>query len=267
MLRLDHWAGSTVCGFIFVNGPTACHAAAQQGNIVTSAGSNRTEEDAMAERDDVSGAGLKDRASEAVREGADIRARLHDITLEALRNRRFDREGIRAAVRTVAEGAALGAEKSRADLRQALADAFRGMDEALVRSAEAGRAALTQLAATGRDFSDSELKQALASLRKLEDDFLATVGQVADAASEKVAPELRRVLHDARSSGTETGRRVSATLTEFAERFSVASIDLALAGMAAAAEFGARFAQAAGGVLAGMADAMQDRRRSGKESG
>ncbi len=210
----------------------------------------------MAEQEDVAGAGFKERASEAVREGADIRARLHDLTLEALRRRRFDRDGIRAAVRTVAEGAALGAERSRADLRQALAEALRGMDEALVRSAEAGRTALTQLAATGRDFSDTELKQALASLRKLEDDFLSTVGHVADAASEKVAPELRRVLHEARTGGTETGRRVSSTMTEFGERFSVVSIDLALAGMAAAAEFGARFAQAAGGVLAGMADAL-----------
>jgi hypothetical protein len=218
----------------------------------------------MAEDRNQSGEGTRERASEAVRSGADIRRRVHDVTLEALRNRRFDREGIRQTVRAVAEGAALGAEQSRTEMRQALADAFRGMDEALTRSAEAGRSALRQMVETGRDFSDSELKQALASLRRIEDDFLATVGHVADAASERVAPEMRRILHEARMSGTETGRSVSATMTEISQRLSVASIDLALAGVAAAAEFGARFAMLASGVLAGMADALQPKEGQGK---
>lgn len=204
-----------------------------------------------------SGEQAKQGAHKAVRSGADIRERVHDVTLEALRHRHFDREGIRDVVRAVAEGAALGAEESRADLRQVLGDAFRGMDEALTRSAEAGRSALQQMVAAGRDFSDAELKQALASLRKLEDDFLATVGHVADAADEQVAPEMRRILNEARASGTETGRKVGATMTEVAQRFSIASIDVALAGVSAAAEFGTRFAMLASGVLAGMADALQ----------
>jgi hypothetical protein len=199
---------------------------------------------------------IREAARESVRSGADIRSKVHDLTLEALRKRRFDRQGIREVVRAVAEGAVLGADKSRADLRAALADAFRGMDEALTRSAEAARSALGQMVATGRDFTDAELKQALANLRKLEDDFLDTVGHVAEAAGEKVAPELRKVLGEARASGTETGRRVAATMTEFAQRFSIASIDLALAGIAAASEFGSRFAALASGVLAGMADAL-----------
>lgn len=199
----------------------------------------------------------QDRVNEAVRAGEEIRRRVHDLTLEALRHRRFDREGIRQVVRTVAEGAALGAEASRADLRQALADAFHGIDEALTRSAEAGGTALREMVATGRDFSDSELKAAVASLRKLEEDFLATVERVADAASERVAPELRRILREARTSGTETGRKVSAAMAEIGERLSIASIDVALAGVAAAAEFGTRFAMLAGGVLAGMADALR----------
>ena len=214
-----------------------------------------------------SGERIRSRATKAVRSGADIHERVHDVTLQALRSRRFDRDGIREVVRAVAEGAALGAEESRADLRRALADAFRGMDEALSRSAEAGRSALTQMAAAGREFSDAELKQALASLRKLEDDFLATVGQVADAAGERVAPELRRILSEARNQGTATGRQVGATMTEAAQRFSVASMDIALAGMQAAGEFGARFTLLAGGVLAGMADALDKEAGAKKDRG
>jgi hypothetical protein len=212
----------------------------------------------MAEERELTGDRIREAASESVREGAGIRARMHDLTLAALRGRRFDRGAIREVVRAVAEGATRGAETSRKDARLALAEAFQGLDEALSRSAEAGRAALRQLAATGRSFSEQELKQALAGMRKIEEDFFATWGQVAESASERVRPELRRVLDEARKSGTETGRLVGATLSEFAARVSSGSIEAALAGMEAAAEFGARFALAASGILGGIATALRE---------
>ncbi|HLE66778.1 MAG TPA: DUF6781 family protein, partial [Burkholderiales bacterium] len=145
-----------------------------------------------------------------------------------------------------------------------LADAFHGLDEALRKTAEAGQSALRQLVATGRGFTDNELKAALASMKRIEDDFIATVTQVADAAGERVQPELRKVLDEARRSGTETGRQVASTITEFAQRVSVASIDVTLAGLEAAGEFGARFAMLASGMLAGVADALR-KPNAGKE--
>ena len=136
-------------------------------------------------------------------------------------------------------------------MRQAMSEALRGIDQALRTSAEAGHMALKQLAATGRTFSDNEFKTALANLRKLEDDFLATVGQVADAASAKVRPELREALRNARKSGTETGKQVALTMGDFAQKFSAASLEAAFAGMEAAGQFGARFAAVASGILGG----------------
>jgi hypothetical protein len=209
---------------------------------------------------DFSGERLKEAASEWVRRGEEIRQRVHDLTLMALRSRRFDRREIREVVRAITEGAALGADQSRTDMRQALSEVFRGLDEALRQSSEAGRNALRQLVTTGRDFSERDLKQALANMKKIEDDFLSTVGQVADAASERVQPELRAILESARRTGTETGRQAAGTITEFAQRFSAASLDVTLAGLEAASEFGARFAQAASGVLAGIADALAEKR-------
>lgn len=200
---------------------------------------------------------LKAAASETVSQGVDIRARVHDLTLLALQSHRFDRNGIRDVVRAVTEGVAQGAEKNRTDMRQALQDALKGMDEALVKSAEAGSGALKQLAASGKDFSDSELKSALANLKRLEDDFLSTVGQVAEAASEKVRPELSEAISNARRTGTETGKQLAGTMTEFTHRFSVASIDATIAGLEKAGEFGARFAMLASGILSGLADALQ----------
>ena len=196
-------------------------------------------------------------ASESVRAGVDIRERVHDLTLEALHSRRFDSKGVREVVRAVSEGIALGAESSRAEVRQSLADAFHGLDEALRKSAEAGQTALRQIVATGRGFTENDLKAALASMKRLEEDLMSTVTQVADAAGKKVQPDLQAVLAEARRSGTETGRQVASTLTEFAQRASLASLDVTLAGLQLAGEFGARFALLAAGVLGGVADAIR----------
>jgi hypothetical protein len=206
---------------------------------------------------DLSGAGVRAAAAERVREGTDIRAKVHELTLLALSSQRFDRHGMREVIRAVTEGAATGAERTGTDMRLAMSEALRGMDQALRTSAEAGHMALKTLAATGRSFSDSEFKTALASLRKLEDDFLATVGQVADAASTQVQPELREVLRSARRTGTETGKQVALTMGDFAQKFSAASADAAVAGLEAAGQFGARFAAVASGVLGGLAEALR----------
>ena len=72
------------------------------------------------------------------------------------------------------------------------------MDEAITRSADASRVALRQLVVTGRELSDNDVKQALAQMKRLEDDFLSTAAHVAEAAGEKVRPELRHLLDTAR---------------------------------------------------------------------
>ena len=200
---------------------------------------------------------LTEAASETVARGEDIRERVRDLTLHALKDRHFDRNGIQDVIRAVTQGVALGADRDRVDMRQAMSEALSGLDKALRTSAEAGQIALKELASTGRDFSDHELKQAITNLRKLEDDFFSTVGQVADAASERVQPELREALAAARRSGTETGRQVASVMSDFAQRFSVASLDATVSGLEMASQFGARFADLASGVLSGLADALR----------
>jgi hypothetical protein len=208
----------------------------------------------------ITGEGIREAASESVRAGVDIRARVHDVTLLALKARRFDRHGVREVVGAVTDGLALGAEQSRGELREALAEAFRGLDDALTRSAQSGGAALRQFVATGKDFSDAEFKETLATMKKLEDDFLSAAAHAADAASEKVRPELRQLIHTARTAGTDTGKTVALTFTELAQRFSAAWLDVTLAGLEVASEVGTRFAQVTSGILGGIADALAERR-------
>ena len=189
---------------------------------------------------------LRNAAADAMKAGGDIARRFRELTLDALKERRFDREGIRETVRSVAEGMVAAAPASAGTLRQTMGQAFRGMDEALTRSVEAGESALRQLVATGRSLNDNEVKQALAGLKKIEEDFVATVSQVAASANERVRPELRALVERATHAGTETGRQTAKLMTEFA-----------FSGVELAGQFSVRFAQMASGVLAGMADALE----------
>jgi hypothetical protein len=189
---------------------------------------------------------IRQAASEAMRSGEEVSRRMRDLTLNALRNRRFDREGIREVVRAVTEGMAAAAPSSGGSVRHAMSQAFRGMDEALTKSVEAGEQALRQLVATGRGITDNEVKQALAGLKKIEEDFVATVSQVADSANERARPELRELASRAARFGTETGRQSARLMAEFT-----------FSGIELAGQFSVRFAQMASGVLAGMADALE----------
>jgi Zn-dependent M16 (insulinase) family peptidase len=189
---------------------------------------------------------LRQAAGEAMKAGEDVTRRFRDLTLSALSKRRFDREGIREVVRTMTEGMAAAAPSSAGTMRKAMSQAFRGMDEALTKSVEAGEEALRKLVATGRSISDNEVKQALAGLKKIEEDFVSTVSQVASSANERVRPELRALVERATKAGTETGRQTAHLMKEF----TFTSIELA-------GQFSVRFMQMASGVLAGMADALE----------
>jgi hypothetical protein len=189
---------------------------------------------------------LKQAAGEAMKAGEDVRRRFRDLTLSALSNRRFDREGIREVVRAMTEGMAAAAPASSGTMRKAMGQAFRGMDEALTKSVVAGEEALRKLVATGRSISDNEVKQALTGLKKIEEDFLSTVGKVAESANERVRPELRDLAQRAARAGTDTGRQAASLMA-----------DVTFSGIELAGHFSARFAQMASGVLAGMADALE----------
>ena len=211
----------------------------------------------MAENGGQSEDSIRQAASDSIRQGEAVRERVRELTLNALTSRRFDREAIRETVRAVTEGVSLGAEGgSTGGTRHSLAEAFRGMDQALAKSVEAGQEAVRRILDTGRGVSERELQQALAGLQKIEEDFVATVSQVAETAGERVAPELREAVGKATRAGTHTGRQVAAAMTELTRTLAGTSLKVTLAGIEVAGEFGVRFAQIAGGVLSGMAAAL-----------
>ena len=194
---------------------------------------------------------IRDAATQSAKQGGDIRGRVHDLTLEALKARRFDREAIRDVVRSVTEGISRGAEGSGLGVRQALAEGFRGMDQALTASVQAGHEALRQMVAAGRGLSDTSSSRPRRGCARSRRTSSPRSSRWRARRTSACVPSSSELVRQAAHAGTETGRRSARLMAEFT-----------LGGLELAGEFGARFAQLAGGVLAGMADALDKRDRS-----
>jgi ABC-type transporter Mla subunit MlaD len=209
---------------------------------------------------DFSDEGIKQAAQAAVSEGQDIRERVRDLTLNAIKQRRMEASEIKNVVKALTEGISLGLDKRAQDSRQALGQAFSGLDAALMKSAEAAHLALQQLTERGQDFSKQDLKAALDNLRKIEQDFLSTVNEVANKSSGSVKAELDELLTHARRTGTDTGRQVAATLDAFSQQMQGVAHDTKAAGSGAAHTLSSRFTQLAAGILEGIAQALRDKK-------
>ena len=207
---------------------------------------------------------IKAAASEAVQQGGDIRSRVRDLTLQALKTRSVELDEIKEVVGAVTEGISLGLEKRGAEVKTALSEALAGLDEAVTKSAEATQLALRQLASQGKDFSEHELRDALDYLKHLQEEFLFTVGRIADTASDRVKIEWADLLEHAKRAGTDTGAKVADTLAEFGKRAQTTASGTAVTGGRAVRELSARLAQAASGIFAGLADALKEEPKARK---
>ncbi len=209
---------------------------------------------------------IKQAASASVEEGVDIRAKVRDLTLRALKTRKLSTEEIRPVINAVTEGISVGAAKRAGEVKSALSEGLAGMDEALTKAAEATRLALEQLTSHAKDFSESELDWALVNLKRLEEEFLDTVSVVADSAAGKIKQELKDLVVHARRTGTDTGAKVAETVSTLGNKVSATLHEGKVVGKDAAREMSARLASLAGGILAGMADALHEKAEKLKKS-
>ena len=212
----------------------------------------------------ISGEDLAKAAADSVKSGEHIRERVRDLTLRAFQERRFDYEGMKQVLETMTAGIGVGAGQRAGQVKGAVADALSGLDQALMKSAQASQLALQELAAKSREFSDSELKQAIEQMKKLESDFMAAASKVAESGSVAVKAEFRDFVTHAQRFGTDTGAVVAQTMREFSSRIASQMVDAQIAGLEAARELNARFAQAASGFLQAMSDSVREEKKPKK---
>jgi hypothetical protein len=200
-----------------------------------------------------------DAASRVTPEDQVIRERVKGLTSQALQRGRIDPEAVKDIVRTVMGGAP-DSMAAGVQARELFVDAVRKLDEALVKSAAAAHDALQQLATRGKDFSDNDLKEALVSLRKLEQDYAAAAGRVAEAMTGKLRSEMMELAVHAQNVGAEASARVASMMGEFAESIGASP------GVTKIRDAGARMALLASGVLGGVADALREQSETKKST-
>jgi ElaB/YqjD/DUF883 family membrane-anchored ribosome-binding protein len=199
---------------------------------------------------------LKNLASQSIKQGSNVRAAVRNLTLKALQQRELTLDQIGKVLRSVTEGVTLGVAKREIKVEKALSDTVSGMDDALLKAVQASNVALHRLTGEGYDYEDSNLKQALDELEKLEDEFLQSIVQATDSASEKIKAPWDRVLKKTKRSGTATGTEVASTIRDYAKRAQTAMREQRETGFKTAHLLTQNFAILASGILIGMSEGL-----------
>ena len=192
-----------------------------------------------------------------VTEDQAIRQRVKELTSQVLQQGRMDPDAVRDVVRAVIGRTPSEMATSASDARELFAAAVRELDEALMKSAGATHSALQQLALRGKDFTDNDLKEALVSLKKLEEDYVAASGRIAEAMSGNLRRQMTELAAHAQNLGVEASARVATVMGEFAS-------NVTSPGLATMRGASARMALLASGLLAGVADALSDQAEAKK---
>jgi ElaB/YqjD/DUF883 family membrane-anchored ribosome-binding protein len=199
---------------------------------------------------------LKSLASQSMKQGSNVRTAVRNLTLKALQQRELTLDQIGKVLRSVTEGVTLGVAKREIKVEKTLLDTVAGMDDALLKAVQASNVALHRLTGEGYDYEDSNLKQALDELEKLEDEFLQSIVQATDTASEKIKAPWGRVLEKTKRSGTATGTQVASTIRDYAQRAQTAMREQRETGLKTAHLLTQNFAILASGILIGMSEGL-----------
>ena len=199
---------------------------------------------------------LKAMVVEAVKQQAQIRSAVRDITLRALQVRELGLGQINNVVRKVTEGVNAGLG-DKGDVQKVLADAVAGMDDALLKVVEANQVALTKLTEGGASFEESSVKKALDELEKLEDRFRDGITQGTQEAGARLTQQWASVLDKIPHGGTDTGERVVQAIAAHAQQAQDAMSQSREAGLKVAHTLTQNYATLVSGVLMGLSEAMQ----------
>lgn len=200
---------------------------------------------------------LKQMTSESVKQGQNLRTTVRDLTLQALQSRELTLAQIKQVVRSVTEGVNMGAVGANIDVEKTISEALGGMDDALLKAAQASQIALQQLTGAGQDYEQSQLKQVLNDLERLEDEFLSTVKQASDSATEQVRKQWASVLKDVKAPQTDTGQQAQQMVEEFGKRMQANVRESRAAAFKATHALTQNFATLASGVLIGLTEGLQ----------
>ncbi len=200
-------------------------------------------------------------ARDTVAKNDNIENSIRDIVVQALKEGKMQPEGIKKTLTAVIEGASEGINAQSGNNGEALKEVIAGIDDALTQVAGASKLAIEEASSNLQEFSDHDLKRALNDLEELEKLFFDTLNEVADKGKETVQKTLNELLSHFQNSGSSVGQSVKEILTDLHHDLSkngrLQKIQLA----DIAKSTGATFARVSSGILAGIAESLDPKKK------
>lgn len=203
----------------------------------------------------------KNAARDTVAENSNIENTIRNIVVQALKEGKMQPEEIKQTLNEVIEGACEGVNTQSGNNSDALKQVITGVDDALTQVAGASKLAIEEASGNLQEFSDHDLKRALNDLEDLENLFFDTLSEVANKGQETAHGTLKDLLNHFQNSGSSVGQSVKEILTDLHHDLSkdgrLQKIQLA----DIAKSTGATFARVSSGILAGIAESLDPKKK------
>lgn len=207
----------------------------------------------------------KEEVAENVRASADdaeqLREKVRALVMKALVDHQADPAAMREVMRDTLAGVGDGLVERGNQASAALREAVRGMDEAVGRSVYAVQMALEEAWGVGHRFAETDVKQTVDAVKDLEADLLSTIREAADKTQGWMKGEFADLGTHLARTGTDTGVQIRAVMEKLNSRVGGIAAGSMADTMATAQEAQNRLASVASGILRGLADSLDAKRK------
>lgn len=192
---------------------------------------------------------------------AELRERIRGLVMKALVDHQTDPEAIRDVMRDTLAGVGDGLVERGNQASAALREAVRGMDEAVGRSVYAVQMAMEEAWGMGHRFAESDMKETVDAVKGLEDDLLSTLKEASDKTQGWLKGEFADLGTHLARTGTDTGAQVRAVMEKLGSQMGGITAGSMAESMATMQEAQGRLATVASGILRGLADSIDAKRK------
>lgn len=207
----------------------------------------------------------KQEVAENVRASADdaeqLREKVRALVMKALVDHQADPAAMREVMRDTLAGVGDGLVERGNQASSALREAVRGMDEAVGRSVYAVQMALEEAWGVGHRFAETDVKQTVDAVKNLEADLLSTIREAADKAQGWMKGEFADLGAHLARTGTDTGVQIRAVMEKLSSRMGGIAAGSMAETMTTAQVAQNRLASVASGILRGLADSLDAKRK------
>jgi gas vesicle protein len=186
-----------------------------------------------------------------------LRERVREATVAALRDGKISLEELRTIGRSLTEGISLGLGKRSSAAKEGLTHAVSGIGQAYGEISERISLTLKESMDRNKNFKADDLKEPMERLKCLEEEFRATMKELADKSGKHLKGEWNEVSDHFTKVGADIGGRMRDSVESLYNRLHEETRDARDAVKSAAGEGGSRVTDAASGLMAGISDVLK----------